>query len=862
MMKNAKKKIIRRLIIWLIALIALACLVVFVFVPIYSERDNSSGREPHLVFYEGDDKDVVIENDHLLLEMDAATTQFKITSKDTGKVWFSNPEGRDKDPIAHGVNSDLLSSTLNLTYTVSGSETELNNYRYSMVNRNFNIYKEDENTIRIEYAIGKIERTYFIPLAITKERYKELTGKMSGGDKKKVSSFYSLYDAKQLKKATNLDELKAMYPAIEEGNLYILKANTDTKSKEKIEGYFSKVGYDQEQYEIDMQNVEQKEENHGPYFNATMIIRLDGDQLVVEVPYNEIKYEGDYPLTYVSVLPMFGAAGTDQEGFIFIPEGSGGIIKYNNGKLSQNAYYANLYGWDYGMERTEAVSETENTFAVFGMGQPDGSFICTVEGASSYGGICADIAGRFNSFNTVYCKYNLIHYGQFKLSGRTNEQVLMYENTIPDDTIIQRYCFVDADNYVGMAEAYGDYLRSKPEFKQEQADPEVPIHVELVGAINKMVPVLGVPVDSVIPVTTFSEAQDIMNELLGDGVKHLNIRMTGWSNGGVRQKVLTGVNTVGQLGGDSALKKLITDAKGKGVSVYLDGISCFAYNSDLTEGFVPTLHAARFTTRELVKLYPYYIVNYQQMDDDDDLAYYLVKPRIADDYAKNLVDGVKKREATGVAFRDIGNLLSADYYKNDTVTREQVKEMNIGILQKAQDLDMKISIKKGNDYAIAYADLITDMNLTGRKYTIIDQAVPFYQIALHGLRNYTGEAINLSSDYRSAMLESAEYGAGLNFTFMKADTSILQDSAYSCYTAGSYDRWKEDARQMILRYQKEMSGLNSRRITGHEFITNDVHVTTYEDGTSVYVNYGRTDYKQGSLTIPARDYLVERGSAK
>ena len=428
-MNKAKKKIIRRLIVWLVALIALACLVAFVFVPIYSERERSSGREPHLVFYEGDGNNVMIENDQLLLEMDAATTQFKVTSKDTGKVWLSNPEGREKDPIAHGVNSDFLSSTLNLTYTVSGSETELNNYRYSMVNQNFNIYKEDDNTLRVEYAIGKIERTYIIPIAITKDRYKELTGKMSGGDKKKVSSFYSLFDAKQLGKATNLDELKAMYPSIEEGNLYILKANTDTKSKEKIESYFSKIGYDQEQYEIDMQNVEQKEENHGPYFNATMILRLDGNQLVVEVPYNEIKYEAEYPLTYVSVLPMFGAAGTEEEGFIFIPEGSGGIIRYNNGKLSQNAYYANLYGWDYGMERTEAVSETENTFAVFGMGQPDGSFICAVEGASSYGGICADIAGRFNSFNTVYCKYNLIHYGQFKLSGRTNEQVLMIRSS-------------------------------------------------------------------------------------------------------------------------------------------------------------------------------------------------------------------------------------------------------------------------------------------------------------------------------------------------------------------------------------------------------------------------------------------------
>ena len=860
MMDRNKKKAIRRLIVWLVALAALAALIVFVFVPIYSERDVSSGREPHLIFYEGDGAPVVIENDKLVLEMDGASTQFTVTCKDSGKVWYSNPQGREKDPVAHGVNSELLSSTLNLTYTIAGNETELNNYRYSMINQNYNITRENDTTIRVDYAIGQIERTYTIPLAITVERYKELTGEMSGGDKKKVSSFYTLYDEKKLAKADNLEELKAMYPNIEEGNLYVLKSSTDAKGKEKIEGYFAKIGYDQEQYEADMQNVAQTSENHGPFFNATMILRLEGNQLVVEVPYNEITYEAEYPLTYVSALPMFGAAGTDEEGFIFIPEGSGGVIRYNNGKLSQNPYYANLYGWDYGMERTEAVNETESTFAVFGMGQPGGSFICVIEGASSYGGIYADIAERYNSYNTVYCKYNLIHYGQFKLSGRTNEQVLMYENTIPDDTIIQRYCFTDADNYVGMAEAYGDYLRSRPEFKQEQADPEVPVHVELIGAINKTIPKLGIPVDSVIPVTTFSQAQEIMDELLDSGVKHLNIRMTGWINGGVRQKVLTGVNTVGQLGGDAGLKKLISDAKGKDVSVYLDGISCFAYDSDLTEGFVPTLHAARFTTRELVKLYPYYIVTYQQQDWSD--AYYLVKPRIANDYANNLLKGVSSREASGVAFRDIGNLLSADYNKNETVTREQVKQMNTEVLKKAQELGLKISIKKGNDYAIAYADLITDMNLTGRKYSIIDQAVPFYQIALHGLRNYTGEAVNLSGDYRNALLESAEYGAGLSFTFMKEDTSILQDSAYSCYAAGSYDRWKEEALAMITRYQSDMAGLNSQRITGHESIGTDIRVTTFEDGTRVYVNYGSKEYKAGSVTVPARDYLVERGNAR
>ena len=858
-MERNKKKIIRRLILWLIALVALAALIVFVFIPIYTVREISSGREPHLIFYEGDGKPISIENEHLLLEMDGTTTQFKVTSKENGKVWYSNPVNRTDDPIAHGVNSDFLSSTLTLTYTVSGNETELNNYRYSMVNQNYNIIRVDDTTLRIEYAIGKIERTYLIPYAINAERYKELTGQMSGGDKKKVSSFYSLYDQKQLGKATNLEELKEMYPAIEEGNLYILKANTDTKNKEKIEGYFSKIGYDQEQYEIDMQNVSQVSENHGPFFNATMILRLAGNELEVEVPYNEIMYEAEYPLTYLAVLPMFGAAGTEEEGFIFIPEGSGGLIRYNNGKLSQSSYYANFYGWDYGMERTEAVSETENTFAVFGMGQPDGSFICMIEGASSYGGIYADIAGRFNSFNTVYCKYNLIHYGQFKLSGRTNEQVLMYERTIPDDTVLQRYRFLDTDNYVGMAEAYGDYLRGKPEFRQEQADPEVPIHVELIGAINKTIPKFGVPVNSVVAVTKYSEAEDILNELVASGVKHIYMRMTGWSNGGVRQKVLAGIHTISELGGESGMKKLIETAKAKGVTLFFDGISCFAYDSGLLEGFIPTLHAARFTTRELVKLYSYDIVTYQQNTYD---PYYLVKPRLADQYTNNLIGGLKSRGATGIAFRDIGNLLSADYYVNDTVTREQVKEMNIGILRKAQESGLAVSIKKGNDYAISFADLITDMNLTGRKYTIIDLAVPFYQIAIHGIKNYTGEAINLSGDYRNALLESAEYGSGLSFTFMKSDTNILQDSAYSCYTAGSYDRWKEEALQMILRYQKEMAGLNNIRITGHEIITDEVHVTIFEDGTRVYVNYSGKDCKEGTLTIPARDYLVERGRAQ
>ncbi len=110
---------------------------------------------------------------------------------------------------------------------------------------------------------------------------------------------------------------------------------------------------------------------------------------------------------------------------------------------------------------------------------------------------------------------------------------------------------MESTNYVDLANAYGDYLRATwPDRLQDgQAGEEVPVNVELIGAINKKVVKLGMPVDSVVPTTTFEQARKIMNELHSAGVKALNIRMTGWANGGVRQKVLTGVNILGELGG-------------------------------------------------------------------------------------------------------------------------------------------------------------------------------------------------------------------------------------------------------------------------------------------------------------------------
>ena len=856
-----KKSLIRRLIPWGLVLAVLAVLIIFVFVPIYSQQDTVDENPPEISYYEGSSDPVIMENDDLLFTLDPATTRFQLQEKASGRVWDSTPADAQQDSIALTANKDLLSSTLLVTYTTSGGEVTMNNNTYSMMNQTYDVRKQEDGSVRVDYSIGQIERVFLIPTAITKERYTEFTDKMSKKSKKQVASNYSLYEPDKLDKKDNKDEIIAMYPSVTEQALYILKSGTSSTNKQKIEGYFAEAGYSQADFETDQQLVAGSSGTSGPVFNVSMIYRLEGKDLIVEIPYSELRYRQDYPITYLSPLPMFGAAGSQEEGFLFIPEGGGALIRFNNGKLSQSPYYANLYGWDYGVQRKETISETENGFPVFGATHDGGSFICIMEGADSYAGVNADIAGRYNTYNTVYAKYNVLHADQYNVSAKTTQLVYVYEKEIPQDTIRQRYRFIDSEDYTAMAAAYGDYLKEKyPEIAQSKASEEMPVNVELIGAINKKLVRFGMPMDCVLPTTTFEQAGTILTELAESGVKELNVRMTGWSNGGVRQKVLTGVHAQGELGGEKGMEALIRKAKDLGVSLSFDGITCFAYHSGLFDGFLPFRDAARYATREQVHLYPYSIINYQQADWLDD--YYLVRPSYAKQNASNLIRYLKDRTAEGIAFRDIGNLLSADYYPRDLVTREKVKRMNIETLQEAKETGQKITIKEGNEYAIPYADLITDMNLTGQAYAIIDERIPFYQIAIHGVKDYTGESVNLAGDYRTALLECAEYGAGLNFTFMAENTRILLESDYSCYTSAGYGFWRDQVTDIIRRYQREMEGLNTKRITGHERLAEEVTRTVYEDGTSVYVNYGSADYSAGGITVPARDYLVERGKGK
>lgn len=62
-----KKSILRRLIPWLITAALLFCLVYFVGIPLYSQKEEQVARLPEVSYYEGGKDPIVLENDALRL---------------------------------------------------------------------------------------------------------------------------------------------------------------------------------------------------------------------------------------------------------------------------------------------------------------------------------------------------------------------------------------------------------------------------------------------------------------------------------------------------------------------------------------------------------------------------------------------------------------------------------------------------------------------------------------------------------------------------------------------------------------------------------------------------------------------------
>lgn len=800
-----------------------------------------------------------ISNGKVSLDFYPAPDNFNFIFHDqNGKDWSALPEG------ASTSGYDLVQSMLYVEYKdYNGHKGHLTSYADCIKKENYTYeVLADQNAIRIDFTIGQISKTYYIPQAMSETRYEELRAMVSEEGAKNIRDWYKCYNPEKLQGKDEWDELVKKYPDLAEGiKVYELFGNLKNYQKEKLENELNEHGYTREDYEKDLEYATAEDSSEiKPTVNISMYLRLDGNNLVVEIPYDSIEYYDDYVITGLQVLPFMCASGLDDEGYLFVPDGSGAQIDFNNGKTASSTYSARVYGWDYGQTREEVVNDPVIRYPVYGIAfeNRNAALLCMLEDGASYARIEADISGKSHNYNYVTNEYLIVHNDLADVSGRSLEEIYIYESKLPaGEKLVLRYQGVNSADYVDMAKDYRSYLQNRyPELTDKVTKTGLASAVEVIGSIIKVQHILGFPKDLPYALTTYEEMQNILTDIHDSGWNGVNVILNGWFNRGVIHDWPDDIDLIRRLGKKKEFTKLLDTMKSYGYSVSGKAEFQFVYNNKTFDSFVARRDAARYLSREVAEFYQ--ISNVWYGEDKEADTYYYARPSFSMKGIDSYVKDADKLGIKNVAFGSIGSNLGADYRTKDPVSRQ-------GVLNLQRDKLSSLSSREnviydGNDYAIPYADLVVNFPIHAEGTSIEDDSIPFFPIALHGYVRYTGDSVNITNDYISNLLHSAETGAGLYFVFMDAAGDELQESDFTYYFGANYDSWKDAAKTLYKRYEADFGALTAETIENHEKLDEGIYLTVYSNGTKVYVNYRTFDYTTSDgVAIPAQDWVVKKG---
>ncbi len=818
---------------------------------------QAGGREPNLEmsFDEGgslksafDDTRVdgmtgVLENEQLRLFMDEATGGIAVKNQADGTVWYSNPLDREADALASGDNKDVLSAQIKLDfYNYLGQISSVNSYTDSVVNKQMKMEQTPEG-VKVFYQFGTTAKTAEdLPMKVGKERFEE-----------KIMSKMDKTGQRTMKIAYTLDEEKRVYTRNDE-------ALKGLQLERTLKG-FEAAGYTEEDLQQDIAENHLSQTKPVPrIFQLAIEYSLDGDQLVVKVPTADIRYPADYPINEISVLSFLGAGGRKETGSLFVPDGSGALIHFNNGKTKYPAYKQAVYGKDGAAETTDAYAQQQEIkLPVFGLIRKEGAMLGIIEQGAPFATINADTSGRVNGYNYVYPSFTLIAKGDVTLTATDQNRTLpRFQQEAPKTDYVIRYAFLSgADaSYQGMARYYQNYLSGHgglPEAQTAESPVNMPFYLELVGGITKTKHVLGIPYQSLEPLTTFEDAQTMLEQMKQRGIENIMLKYAGWFNQGLDHRVPDKLSVDKGIGGSKGMDRLAAYAKEQGVQLFPD-VALLKANQ--TSGFKINQKASRMLSEIPAAVYPYNMALNRR--DRTRTPAYIISPKRVGGYVNATLKGLKRFPVGGISLRDMADQLNSDFRRNHEIDRAESEQISVHSLDQISKQSLRILADGGNAYALPYLSDITDAPMSSSRFKLEDEEIPFYPMVVRGYVNYTGKPYNLSTytNSKQYILKNLEYGSGVYYEWIYEPNHKVKDTEFDNLYAVNYEQWINQAAEMYQEVNGVLKNVQNQKLTGHEKLADGVYKSTYENGVYVVVNYNRTAVLAEGQTIEAESYIT------
>lgn len=600
-------------------------------------------------------------------------------------------------------------------------------------------------------------------------------------------------------------------------------------------------------------------------FSVPIEYQLEGQDFVVKVQGNEIEYPKNvkdiaentytYYLHKLDILPYFGANYKDnEEGYIFVPDGSGALIRFNRNSSENNYLSSYVYGEDYTLEERGYKNRYDEQLylPVYGMNKGEKGFLTIIEEGASLARIRAFRAGARNSYFSVFSSFNLRPKGEIDLGGIGN--ITMYQDQMYRGDIKLRYKFLSENraDYADMANEYQDYLVDKFGLEKLKSQEELPFFLELTGGILKTKRRFGFPTNVVEPLTEFSEVNYITDELQKNNINNIKLIFRGWQEGGIYNNYPDGVNLANSLGSEEELKELIKDMEEKGVEFYPEvGFLNLHQNRGLLNKFW-SRNEAYYFGNQLAEKGKYNVATFEKEKD-----FRLLRPSILDELIEQYMNDYRGYDLNALALKYMGKQVHSDMgtSEEEVITRDQTVEKIKNNLNKLRESKMNIMVRGANDFTLPFIKNIVDVPESSSNSTVLDESVPFYQIVINGYFNFSGAPFNLAnSDSKTQFLKMIETGGLPFYSWIYRKQSLIKDTEFDNYYSVNYKIWLEEAVKYHNKTEKVYKDLHDKKITDHQQIKNDVYQTTYENGVSIIVNYNQDKIEIKGETVEGENF--------
>ena len=577
-------------------------------------------------------------------------------------------------------------------------------------------------------------------------------------------------------------------------------------------------------------------------FRVVLSVTLADGNMSVSCSYTNITGNKNAYIEDIELLNYFGAYNDmSSENFMFVPDGCGAIIKTSVYDESFESLSFAVYGEDPA-NPTEVSGSA--IIPVFGVKWGSGAFAAVIKGdednsdgkisgGDSVATIKAEKAMNLSSYNRVYAEFNIT-------PTAYEDETLYISKTSAIDEIDIIYRFLSGNNasYAGMASAVREQLIRDSVLSAETIDDSdyLPFYVTLTGVTTKSFAKLKYTK----VLTDFDEANDLLIRMKNKGINNINLVYKSIFTGGSDSVDIADSKILSKLGGSSKLDELYEYMVSQNMNLYID-INAISSAKSFSDGSSENIYGKN--------------INYTPEDSIAEAAGTTPKSRSLrkisnfKDVISQILSDMRSKNFSGFCLDDVGTTLYSDFSEN-RVLRQEASEI---ISSKISPLatSKKIMVNGGNFYMLKNVDAVINLPST----TSVAKSgayipVPFVQIILHGIADYTSEGINTVTDSEN-LLKHIEYGICPHYewNYEPIEGTGENDIYY-------YENTINSAADFYSEINSVLSDLRSAKITDHYEVDDGVFCTEYDNGALIYVNYTSTNYSVLSgVDVEAGSYL-------